>query len=105
MRVIRDPWINQYRTGRILNYARAASTGPIVPLALTPTRLDDQMNVGVTYRTTGFSRAKIDGIMSRFLEQIEHPDGVSCERPTSGRNVNSTTWSRPNPLRQLSCAS
>jgi NRPS condensation-like uncharacterized protein len=69
-----DTWINRYRGDQILDFSRGASTGPGLPLLLTPTTLDDTMNIAVTYRTTGFSRAKIDGVMARVLEQIEHPD-------------------------------
>ena len=72
---LHDSWINRYRDGRILDYSRGAPTGPLLPLVLTPTTLSGQMNVGVTYRAMGFSRAKIDAVMSALLEQIEHPDG------------------------------
>jgi hypothetical protein len=78
--LLRDPWIEQHRD-RILGYSRAASTGPALPLVLTPTTLGEQMNVGVTYRVTGFSQAKIDGIMEMFLEQIEQPQPRSLRPP------------------------
>ena len=76
--VVRDPWIDRWCEGRILDYSRAASTGPILPLVLTPTTLGAQMNVGVSYRVTGFTREKIDRIMERFLDQIEHPGQRVC---------------------------
>jgi hypothetical protein len=69
-----DTWINRYREGRILDFSRGAPTGPLLPLALTPTTLDDQMNIGVTYRALCFSRAKIDAVVSLLLEQLEQPD-------------------------------
>jgi hypothetical protein len=69
---LRDPWIEQNRD-RILGYSRGAPTGPNVPLVLAPTTLGEQMNVGVTYRLTGFPRAKIDGVMEIFLDQLENP--------------------------------
>ena len=39
-------------------------TGLMLPLVITPTTLGDTMNLGVTYRVTGFTRAKIDGLMA-----------------------------------------
>lgn len=74
--VVRDDWMTQSRTGRIAEYIRGVSTGPILPLVLTPTTLDDQLNIGVTYRVAGFSHQKIDGIMAMFMDQMEHPGEV-----------------------------
>lgn len=73
--VVRDPWMEENRDC-ILDYSRAAPTGPMLPLALTPTSLGDRMNIGVTYRITAFTQAKIDSIMELLLDQIEHPDGL-----------------------------
>ena len=74
--LLREPWIDRNRDV-ILDYSRAASTGPGLPLVLTPTTLGDQMNFGVTYRVAGFPRAKIDAVMDSFLQQIEHPNKAS----------------------------
>jgi hypothetical protein len=73
---LRESWIDRWAGGRIVDYSRAASTGPILPLTLTPTTLGTQMNVGVSYRVTGFTREKIDRLMDMFLDQIEHPAAV-----------------------------
>jgi hypothetical protein len=73
---VRDTWIDRYGADRILDYARGSPTGPLLPLVLTPTTVGDHMNVGVTYRAIGFCRAKIAGVMARFLEQIECPHGT-----------------------------
>jgi NRPS condensation-like uncharacterized protein len=70
--LLREPWIERNRD-RILGYSRCSPTGPMLPLVLAPTTLGDQMNIGVTYRITGFSQAKIDGIMEMFLDQIQTP--------------------------------
>ena len=78
--VLRDTWFDRHADGRILQYIRGVSAGPILPLVLSPTTCGDELNVGVTYRMTGFTRAKIDGIVSSFLEQIENPRGASRER-------------------------
>ena len=34
--------------------ARVSPTGPTLPLVVTPTTMGDELNVGVTYRATGF---------------------------------------------------
>lgn len=68
--LVRDAWMNDHRDV-ILDYSRAASTGPMLPLVLTPTTFGDQMNFGVSYRTAGFTGAKLHGIMTALLEQIE----------------------------------
>lgn len=80
---LRDSWIDRWAEGRIADYSRAASTGPILPLTLTPTTLGTQMNVGVSYRITGFTQEKIDRVMDLFLDQIEQPTGLTL----SGRAV------------------
>ena len=72
---VRDSWIDQQGAGRILDFHRAASNGPALPLVISPTTIGDQMNIAVTYRVTGFSRSKIDGIMQSFVEQLETLDG------------------------------
>lgn len=69
---LREPWIERNRD-RILGYSRCSPTGPMLPLVLAPTTLGEQMNIGVTYRITGFSQARIDGIMEMFLDQIQNP--------------------------------
>jgi len=76
---VRDPGMSGLGSQCIAEYMRGASTGPILPLVLTPTTWNDQMNIGASYRIAGFSRRKIDGVMSMFMEQIERPDGVRPE--------------------------
>jgi hypothetical protein len=70
--VLRDPWIKTPGEGPVLDYFRAGPAAPVVPLLLTPTTWGPRLSVGATYRVTGFSRAKIDGIMAMFMDQIEH---------------------------------
>ena len=82
---LRDTWIDRYRPGRIQDYARVSPTGPTLPLVVTPTTMGDELNVGVTYRATGFSRAKIEGVMTMFLEQLERPDGLPLREPRNRR--------------------
>ena len=72
---LREPWLENNRD-RILGCTRSAPTGPMLPLVLAPTTLGDEMTIGVTYRVTGFSRAKISGILEMLLDQIEHTAGA-----------------------------
>jgi hypothetical protein len=74
--VVRDAWMNQNRDV-ILDYHRGVSTGPSVPIVLSPTTFGDHLNIGVSYRIAGFSRAKIDALMDMFRDQIEHPNKAS----------------------------
>ena len=69
--VVRDDWMARSRSGHVAEYIRGVSTGPILPLVLTPTTLGEELNGGVTYRTAGFTHQKIDGIMEMFMDQIE----------------------------------
>ena len=74
--VVRDAWMNENRDV-ILDYHRGASTGPSLPIVLSPTTFGDHLNIGVSYRVAGFTRAKIDALMERFRDQIEHPNKAS----------------------------
>lgn len=71
---LRGTWINQYGADRILDVRRAVSNGPTLPLVVSPTTLGENMNVAVTYRLTGFSQVKIEGIVQSFVEQLETLD-------------------------------
>ena len=85
--VVRDAWMNENRD-LILDYHRGVSTGPSMPIVLSPTTFRDHLNIGVSYRVAGFSRAKIDALMEMFRDQIEHPNKASRgdlrRRPVAG---------------------
>ena len=49
------------------DYFRAVSTGPVTPFVLSITTANDRINVGMTYRTTVFSRPQIEGVKAEFL--------------------------------------
>jgi hypothetical protein len=83
---LREPWMDRQARGRILGYSRAASCGPNLPLVVTPTTFNEELNVGFTYRVTGFTRPKLDGIIQRFLEQIENPSEGRTVRPSRRAN-------------------
>ena len=64
---LRDSWIDRQGEKKILEYTRVASTGPSVPFLLSPTTVGGQMSIGVSYRVTGFSPAKVNGILDAFF--------------------------------------
>jgi NRPS condensation-like uncharacterized protein len=71
--LLRDSWIERCTDGHVFDYLRACPTGPMLPIVLAPTTLGDRLNIGVTYRLTGFSSTRITEIMQAFLEDIERP--------------------------------
>jgi hypothetical protein len=54
-----------------LDYFRAVSTGPVTPLVLSVTTVGERVNLGVSYRTTVFSKPDIENLQSRFREHLE----------------------------------
>ncbi len=54
-----------------LDHWRGVSTGPITPLVLSVTTAGERVNMGVSYRTSVFSREDIGQLQARFLRQLE----------------------------------
>jgi hypothetical protein len=88
---LRGSWIERQASGRILDFSRAVSCGPSLPLVVSPTTIHDRMNVAVSYRTTGFSQSRIDSIVKSFVNQLETldsrhkmPDLIACGREVLG---------------------
>ena len=57
-----------------INYFRAVSTGPTTPMVLSVTTVQDKVNIGVSYRTTVFTKADIDQVQSEvqgLFKQLE----------------------------------
>jgi NRPS condensation-like uncharacterized protein len=90
---LREGWMDPIADERILDYARASSTGPSLPLVINPTTLGQQMNIGLSYRVTGFSRAKIEALMASLLDDLENPAlghgraGLLRQRPAAAALV------------------
>jgi hypothetical protein len=92
---LRDTWMDGGAGDHVLEYIRGASTGPSLPLVLSPTTVGRQLNVGVTYRVAGFSSQKIRGIMEMLRDELEHP----AQRPGRSRNAGRRLGD-PAPLRR-----
>jgi hypothetical protein len=54
-----------------LDYFRGVSTGPVTPLVMSVTTIGDRVNLGLSYRTTVFSRSDIEGLQCRFRKHLE----------------------------------
>ena len=51
----------------VLHYLRAVSTGPVAPIVVAPASVGEGLHVGVTYRTSAFTREDIERINERFM--------------------------------------
>jgi hypothetical protein len=58
-----------------LDYFRGVSTGPVTPLVLSVTTIADRVNLGLSYRTTVFSKPGIEDLQGRFREHLEEARG------------------------------
>jgi NRPS condensation-like uncharacterized protein len=58
-------------TNSPLDYFRGVSTGPVTPLVLSVTTVGDHVNLGLSYRTTVFSRADVENLQDRFRKPLE----------------------------------
>ncbi len=57
------------------DYFRAVSTGPVTPLVLSVTTAGEVANVGLSYRTTVYSKAQIETFQSGFLAALKEGVG------------------------------
>lgn len=72
-----NPLWSQKQESKHVDYFRAVSTGPVTPLVLSITSIGRAANVGITYRSTVFSREQIEQVKSCFLDWA----GSSQKRP------------------------
>jgi len=59
-----------------LDYLRAVPTGPLCPLVLAVTSVQDRMHLGFAYRTSAFSRQAVDGLAAAMLRQADNLRGT-----------------------------
>lgn len=60
-----------------MDYFRGVSTGPITPLALSVTTFGGHANLGLSYRTSVFSKADIAELQGRFLRHLDETRNVA----------------------------
>ena len=53
-----------------IDYFRAVSTGPVTPLVLSITTVEDRVNVGLTYNTGVFTEQDVAVITADLLHPI-----------------------------------
>lgn len=71
--VVRDAWLDT-PGGPIVDYLRGSPTGPMLPLTAAVTSLGSRLNLGITYRQTGFTASRLRGILAMLKDQLERPD-------------------------------
>ena len=76
---LKDDW-TENAGDQILGYSRGVSTGPMLPLVLSPTTVGEEMNLGISYRVTGFTREKIALLIESLLEEIQQVKPVGSNR-------------------------
>jgi hypothetical protein len=54
-----------------MDYFRGVSTGPATPLVFSVTTVRDRMNIGLSYRSTVFSKEIIQELKDRFTDHLE----------------------------------
>jgi NRPS condensation-like uncharacterized protein len=63
-------WMNQKESAgsgpRVIDYLRISPVGPLLPLVFTPSTIGNRLSLGVTYRTTAFSRDEAEQIAKDF---------------------------------------
>ncbi len=68
---------------RVLDYIRISPTGPALPLVLTPTTIENRLNLAVTYRESSFSHPDVLKLLEIFVEKLErfagHGRGTSSK--------------------------
>jgi NRPS condensation-like uncharacterized protein len=58
------------------DYIRGVSTGPVTPLVLSFTTSGAEANIGLSYRTTVFSRSDVDALASCLLSSLNNPEAA-----------------------------
>jgi hypothetical protein len=58
-----------------IDYFRAVSTGHATPLVFSFTTVNDNMNIGVSFRETVFTRGDVENMISAFSRFISHLKG------------------------------
>lgn len=80
--VVRDEWLDTSGSP-VVDYFRGAPTGPMLPLTLAVTTFGERMNLGITYRRTGFTESRLRGILAMLQAELERPDRAgTAHRPT-----------------------
>src|SRR5690606_4736759 len=64
-------WAAAQHPDRILRYVRASPTGPMIPVAFTPTTLGDDLHLALTYRAAILDAAAAGLMMDGLIRRLE----------------------------------
>ena len=64
-----NTWVAQHPE-QILEYYRVSPTGPLLPIVVTPTTLNEQINVSLTWRRSVFTPDAIDAFATDLLSDL-----------------------------------
>lgn len=56
---------------QVLDYLRISPTGPLIPIVLTLTTINQRLSLCVTYRTTAFTDAAAQKVIDTFVERLK----------------------------------
>lgn len=59
------------RGPQIVDYLRISPTGPLLPIVLTLTTINQRLSLCVTYRTTAFTDAQAQAVIDTFTERLK----------------------------------
>ena len=63
-------WVGRYAPSPIVDYVRVSPTGPMAPLAMTTTTLNDRFHLGLTYRTGLIDPARAAAVANAVLGRL-----------------------------------
>lgn len=63
-------WASRYFPSPLLDYIRISPTGPMIPLAFTPTTLGDRFHLGLSYRSAVISPRCAVAVAESFLKRL-----------------------------------
>jgi hypothetical protein len=71
---------------RPLDYFRAGSTGPVTPLVLAVTTVNDTVTIGISYRSTVFSTADMELLKNDFLDALNASQNLLTRKTETRRS-------------------
>ncbi|MCC6423393.1 MAG: hypothetical protein IT447_07925 [Phycisphaerales bacterium] len=63
-------WTSRYHPSPLLDYIRISPTGPMIPLAFTPTTLGDRFHLGLSYRGAVISPDRAVAVAESFMSRL-----------------------------------
>lgn len=65
-------WVARYHPAPLLQYIRVSPTGPMIPLAFTPTTLGRTLHLGLTYRQAVIDATTAGNIADHFMNVLNN---------------------------------